>query len=187
MNHFKFNGHYNLPDWDSSVDKDWSSSKNNFTQSIAFGLDFDGSNRLAFDFTNFGKAYSEKWNEPNGINTNYNPNLNDHDYGKTSLRAYGLGVTYSYAFLPESIIRPYVGVRLGVGFIKTEMDTTDAFGYEHWKIKKTKFTIGATAGAEYKVTDHISAGVGIEYNRFLGTSPFTLQNFGGKVFARYTF
>ena len=82
MNHFKFNGHYNLPDWDSSVDKDWSSSKNNFTQSIAFGLDFDGSNRLAFDFTNFGKAYSEKWNEPNGINTNYNPNLNDHDYGK---------------------------------------------------------------------------------------------------------
>lgn len=168
MSRLKFNGTFEGDDISSN------DSKTNFSQRIALGLDFDGSNRLAFDFSNFGKAYDESWNEK-------------IDHGTASLRAYSIGVTYSYAFLLESIIRPYIGARLGLGFIRAKADSTDLWGFESFRLNQTKFSIGATAGAEYKITDRFSTGAGLEYNRFIGTSPYTLQNFGANVFARYTF
>ncbi|VEJ09965.1 opacity family porin [Actinobacillus delphinicola] len=146
------------------------SNKTVFSQRVTVGFDFQG-DRLGLDFTNFGHY---KWHD-----SLYDANA------ELKADIYGIGLSYSHAFMLNSTIRPYIGARIGYTHFKSKL-TVSYMSKEIARVDNSDnhASIGAFAGVEFDATRNITFGIGTEYNQLWGNDT---TDIAGKAFMRVYF
>lgn len=152
-------------------------NKSKFTPSIAVGYKA-GDWRFALDYTHYGKleeSYSDEFEVSN-----------------ESLKIYGLGLSAIYDIEINSIVKPYVGLRLSQNFFDSKYNgigvgpngqATRTYESE----KENKFGYGAVAGVSYNFTPNWVLNGGVEYNRLGKFDNVKVNQYGAKVGIRYEF
>ena len=129
---------------------------------VAVGKDA-GDMRYAADYTYFGKADDVK------------------DGVKTKVTSNSVGFSAIHDFDTQTNLVPYVGARIGVNYVKSEVSNAVRKVSED----EIKLAAGATVGVQYNVSPAIALDAGVEYN-YLGKG-VTHDQYGAKVGVRYNF
>lgn len=156
---------------------------NSFSPSLAIGYKVNDW-RFALDYTYYGKA-----------DENYGwQYYQEHEVGNEEMKAYGFGLSAYYDFNVNSSLKPYVGARLSVNHIKSELDYTlysDNTGKVvrrgSYSDSETKFGYGAVVGVSYNFAPQWDLNVAAEYNRLGKENGVKFDQYGAKVGVRYSF
>lgn len=107
--------------------------------------------------------------------------------GDLKLKTQGLGLSGIYDIPVNSVIKPYVGVRLAVNRLKL----TDNWVYGNTvgndSYKNTSLGYGAIIGATYPLAPNLKLNAGLEYNHLGRIDDSNVRNYGAKVGLRYDF
>lgn len=151
-----------------------------FNPALAVGYDF-GDWRLAVDYSHYGKINGNyRYSEAGSVTT-----------GTTSLRVTGLGVSAIYDFNINSVISPYVGVRLAQNLLSIkDSSTTTSAGLtviDSESEKKTRTGYGIVAGAQYQLAPNWLFNAGVEYNQLGKVDGVKVNQYGLKAGIRFNF
>ncbi|OBW91862.1 opacity family porin [Gallibacterium salpingitidis] len=152
-------------------------SGSSFSPSIAVGYKM-GDWRTALDYTYYGKADSSYSDE--GVT------------GKADVKAKGFGVSAIYDIDLNTVLKPYVGVRVSSNqvtvkdnYVQKDSAGRDIRSYE--KDSSTKFGYGAMVGANYGLAPNLDLNTALEYNRLGNWDGVKLNQYGLKVGLKYSF
>ncbi len=139
-------------------------SGSHFSPSIALGYKM-ADWRAAVDYTDYGKASS------------------NYVGGKTKIKAKGFGVSAFYDIDLNSLLTPYVGVRLSTNTVTVKDYSASGVNSD----SSFKLGYGAVVGATYKLGPSLDLNSGLEYNRLGNWKGIKINQYGLKVGLRYSF
>ncbi|OBX09817.1 porin [Gallibacterium salpingitidis] len=147
-------------------------SGSSFSPSIAVGYKM-GDWRTALDYTYYGKADSSYSDE--GVT------------GKADVKAKGFGVSAIYDIDLNTVLKPYVGVRLSSNQVTVKDNYVENGTHYNEKDSSTKFGYGAMVGANYGLAPNLDLNTALEYNRLGNWDGVKLNQYGLKVGLKYSF
>ena len=141
-----------------------------FSRHVAVGADFTG-NRIGLYFTNFGRY---KWQ--------VDKNLVDQ---QVILDINEFGLSYTHAIAIDSILKPYIGARIGYTHFKLRKTYSDiGGGYLAQSGEQNHVSMGTFGGLEATLSPNFTIGIGVEYGRLRGNDTTDLTT---KAFTRTYF
>lgn len=143
-------------------------SDSDFYPSVAIGYKV-GDWRTALDYTNYGKA-KDSYSDGSGR-------------GNTKVKAQGFGISGIYDIDLDTVLKPYVGVRLSAN----DVEVTDNYAGGHSKESSVKLGYGAMVGANYGLAPNLDLNTALEYNRLGNWDGVKLNQYGLKVGLKYSF